>query len=363
LHLSDAMTTSDRSRREFLLTGAAVTFSGCARTHRDSASLIESTSEPMGSGTSAGSSRAIPTRALGKTGAQVSIVGIGGSHLGDVRDPDEAVRIVHEAIDAGITFFDNAWEYHDGKSEDILGRALKGKRDQVFLMTKVCTHGRRADVAMAQLEDSLKRLGTDHLDLWQVHECIYDNDPDLHFVAGGVIEALDRAKMEGKTRFVGFTGHKHPDIHLRMLAHEFAFDTAQMPINCFDATFRSFEQRVLPELVKRGLTAIGMKSLTGAGDPVRRGVVTAEEALRYAMSVPGIATTVSGVDGLDILRQNVAIARGFEPMRADEMQALRDRVHDSAADGRHELYKMTTHYDAKVGRSQHGYPSAQDLPL
>ncbi|MGA7119374.1 MAG: aldo/keto reductase [Polyangiaceae bacterium] len=293
----------------------------------------------------------------------MSILGIGGSHLGDVRDPDDAVKIVDQAIDAGVTFFDNAWEYHDGKSEEILGRALQGKRDRVFLMTKVCTHGRKSDVAMQQLEESLRRLQTDHLDLWQVHECIYDNDPDLHFAPGGVIEALERAKKDGKTRFVGFTGHKHPDIHLKMLAHGFPFDTVQMPINCFDATFRSFEQRVLPELVRRGIAPIGMKSLGGAGDPVRKGVVTAQEALRYAMSVPGIATTVSGVDGLDILRQNLAVASGFEPMRPEEMQALRDRVRAAAADGHLELYKTTTHYDAKVGRGQHGYPAQQELPL
>jgi aryl-alcohol dehydrogenase-like predicted oxidoreductase len=293
----------------------------------------------------------------------VSVLGIGGSHLGDVRDPDEALAIVAQAIDAGVTFFDNAWEYHDGKSEEILGRALQGKRDQVFLMTKVCTHGRKADVAMQQLEDSLRRLQTDHLDLWQVHECIYDNDPDLHFAPGGVIDALERAKKDGKTRFVGFTGHKHPDIHLRMLAHGFPFDTVQMPINCFDGTFRSFEQRVLPELLTRGIAPIGMKSLGGAGDPVRKGVVSAQEALRYAMSVPGIATTVSGVDALDILRQNLAIARGFEPMRPEEMQALRDRVRGAAADGHNELYKTTTHYDAKVGREQHGYPTQLELPL
>jgi aryl-alcohol dehydrogenase-like predicted oxidoreductase len=290
-------------------------------------------------------------------------MGLGGSHLGDIRDPDEATRVVHEAIDAGVDFFDNAWEYHDGKSEEILGRALAGKRDQVFLMTKVCTHGRKADVALLQLEDSLRRLGTDHLDLWQVHECIYDDDPDLHFSSGGVIEALAQAKQQGKTRFVGFTGHKDPAIHARMLAHDFPFDTIQMPINCFDASFRSFEGRVLAEAVKRGIAAIGMKSLTGAGDPIRRGVVTVEEALRYAMSVRGVATTVSGVDSLDVLRQNLAIARGFEPMRPDEMQALRDRVRGVAADGRFELYKSTKHFDAKVGREQHGYPPPEALPL
>lgn len=346
-----------RTRRQFMAltaSGAALVLPACAH---------------AGSATGAAASmtagqKDIPRRALGKTGAQISILGIGGSHLGDVRDPSEADRIVHEAIDSGVDFFDNAWEYHDGRSEEVLGRALQGgKRRQVFLMTKVCTHGQKADVAMRMLEDSLRRLRTDHLDLWQIHECIYDNDPDLHFATDGVTVALDKAKQQGKTRFVGFTGHKHPAIHLKMLEHGYPFDTAQMPLNCFDATFRSFEANVVPRLVQRGIGPIGMKSLTGAGDPVRKGVVTVDEALRYAMSIPGVATTVTGVDSLDVLRQNVAIARGFRPMSDDERVALRERVRAVAADGRHEWYKMTTHYDAKVGRGQHGYPTEQELPL
>jgi aryl-alcohol dehydrogenase-like predicted oxidoreductase len=333
--------------------------SSCSRRHEDAVAADPAPGERESSATSS----PIPRRPLGKTGVDVSILGIGGSHLGDVRDADEAVKIVHEAIDAGVNFFDNAWEYHDGRSEEVLGRALDGKRDRVFLMTKVCTHGRKADVAMTQLEDSLRRLGTDHLDLWQVHECVYDNDPDLHFAAGGVVEALAKAKQQGKVRFVGFTGHKDPNIHLAMLRHDFPFDTVQMPLNCFDATFRSFEKLVVPEAVKRGIAPIGMKSVTGAGDPVRKGVVTIEEALRYAMSVPGVATTVSGIDALDILHQNLAIARGFTPMPPEAMQALRDRVAEVAADGRLELYKTTTHYDAKVGRDQHGYPTQKELPI
>jgi aryl-alcohol dehydrogenase-like predicted oxidoreductase len=350
-----------RSRRQFISwAGTGLALSACSRRHDDATGLRL---DPADMPSPGARSSPVPRRPLGRTGVDVSILGIGGSHLGDVRDPDEAMRIVHEAIDAGINFFDNAWEYHDGKSEEVLGRALAGKRDQVFLMTKVCSHGRNADVALAQLEDSLRRLGTDHLDLWQVHECIYDNDPERHFAAGGVIEALGRAKEQGKVRFVGFTGHKNPSIHLAMLEHGFPFDTVQMPLNCFDGTFRSFEQQVVPEAVKRGIAPIGMKSLTGAGDPIREGVVTVEEALRYAMSIPGVATTVSGIDALDILHQNLAIARGFEPMPPEAMQALRDRVRDVAADGRMELYKTTTHYDAKVGREQHGYPTQQELPL
>src|SRR5262249_51384854 len=159
----------------------------------------------------------------------------------------------------GITFFDNCWEYFNGRTENWMGRALKGRRDKVFLMSKVCTHGRGAGLAMRMLEESLRRLQTDHLDLWQIHEVVYFNDPDCHFAKGGVIEALDEAKKQGKVRYVGFTGHKHPDIHLKMLAHDYPFDAVQMPLNPFDATYRSFEKHVLPEVVKRGMAGLGMK--------------------------------------------------------------------------------------------------------
>ncbi len=304
----------------------------------------------------------IPRRAFGKTGEQVSIMGLGGYHLGIVKSPDLAVRLVQEAVDVGVTFFDNAWEYNNHRSEEWMGLGLRGRRDKVFLMSKVCTHGRDKNVAMQQLEESLKRLGTDHLDLWQIHEVIYENDPDLHFAKGGVVEALDEAKKQGKVRFVGFTGHKSPAIHLKMLAHDYPFDSVQMPLNCFDATYRSFEQQVLPELRRRGIAALGMKSLGGDGQPIQYGVVRAEEALRYAMSLP-VATTICGIDSLDVLRQNVGIARGFKPMSPQEMQALRERCRPSSGDGHHELFKTTKKYDGKVGREQHGYPPSEELPL
>jgi len=287
---------------------------------------------------------------------------VGGYHIGTVPSFEEASRIVNGALDAGVNFFDNAWEYNDGKSEEWLGRALQGRRDQAFLMTKVCTHGRDKQVAMRQLEESLKRLRTDHLDLWQIHECVYYNDPELHFATGGVVEALEEAKKSGKTRYVGFTGHKNPSIHLKMLSYGYAFDTVQMPLNCFDGTFRSFEQQVLPEVLRRGMGALGMKSLGGDGQPVLHGAVTAEEALRYAMSLPA-TTTISGIDSLDVLRQNLAIARGFQPMSAGEMEALRQRCAVAGADGHLELYKTTKKYDAAVGREQHGYPPADKLPI
>jgi aryl-alcohol dehydrogenase-like predicted oxidoreductase len=304
----------------------------------------------------------IPRKPLGKTGEHISILGLGGYHIGTLGSAEEATRLVQEAMDAGVNFFDNAWEYNEGRSEEFLGKALQGRRDQAFLMTKVCTHGRDRKVAMNQLEQSLKRLKTDHLDLWQIHEVIYDNDPDLHFARGGVVEALDAAKKQGKVRYVGFTGHKHPAIHLKMLSHDYPFDTVQMPLNCFDGTYRSFEQQVLPEVQRRGMAALGMKSLGGDGQPLLHGIVTPEEALRYALSLP-VATTISGVDSLTVLRQNVAVARGFQPMSADEMETLRQRCKRYAADGHLELYKTTKHYDGDVGREQHGYQSQEELPL
>jgi aryl-alcohol dehydrogenase-like predicted oxidoreductase len=229
-------------------------------------------------------------------------------------------------------------------------------------MTKVCTHGRDRQVAMRMLDDSLRRLRTDRLDLWQVHECIYDNDPDLHFARDGVIAALDEAKQAGKVRYVGFTGHKHPRIHLRMLEHDYAFDSVQMPLNCFDATYRSFERDVLPVANRRRMAALGMKSLGGGGEPIVQGAVTVDEALRYAMSLP-VTTTISGIDSIEVLRQNVGIARDFRPMSAQAMQSLRERCAAAAGDGHLEMYKSTVKYDGALGRSQHGFASPEDLPL
>jgi aryl-alcohol dehydrogenase-like predicted oxidoreductase len=302
----------------------------------------------------------IPLRPLGATGVMVSALGLGGYHLAKVGSEREAIRIAHAAIDAGITFMDNAWEYHEGRSETIMGKAIADRRERVFLMTKVCTHGRGKREAMRQLEQSLRRLRTDILDLWQIHECVYDNDPERHFARGGVVEALLDAKRQGKVRFIGFTGHKHPGIHLAMLAHDFPFDTCQLPLNCFDASFRSFEQDVLPVLSSRGIAALGMKSLGGDGRQVKKNVVTAEEALRYAMSLP-VATTISGIDAMRVLRQNLKVAAGFRPMTKRAMAALRRRVRDEATDGRFELYKTTARHEGPVGREQHGYPTDEEL--
>jgi uncharacterized protein len=295
----------------------------------------------------------VPKRLLGKTGVQVSALCFGGAHWGRIEDDAEAIRILQEAIDAGVTFLDNAWEYNGGRSEELMGKALQGRRQQVFLMTKVCSHGRDKRVALQQLDESLRRLKTDYLDLWQIHEVVYLDDPDRHFAPGGAAEALLEAKRQGKVRFIGFTGHKDPKIHLKMLAHDFPFDTCQMPLNVFDGTYRSFEQEVLPVLTQRGIAPIGMKSLSGNAEPIKQGLVTPEEALRYVLSLP-IASLVSGIDSRDVLRQNLDIVRRFVPMTVAEMQDLRTRVARYAMDGRFELFKSTNRYDGRIGREQHG---------
>jgi aryl-alcohol dehydrogenase-like predicted oxidoreductase len=304
----------------------------------------------------------IPRRTFGRHGDQVSLIGVGGYHLGKTKSVSEAVRIVQEAVDAGITFLDNAWEYHDGESERRMGKAIADRRDSVFLMTKVCTHGRDAKVAMRQLGESLKRLRTDHLDLWQVHECVYDNDPARHFAKGGVIEALDRAKSQGKVRYVGFTGHKHPDIHLRMLSFGYPFDACQLPLNGFDVGFRSFQQRVLPVLAQQRIAPIGMKSLGGDGRVIAQRAARVGDALRYAMSLP-VCTTVSGIDSLKVLRQNLKIARGFTPMTAREKRSYERQLREYAADGRYELYKTSAEHEGDVGRAQHGFPLQEEVAL
>jgi aryl-alcohol dehydrogenase-like predicted oxidoreductase len=301
----------------------------------------------------------IPRRPFGRHPELVSALGLGGYHIGKIGSEREAIGVVHAAIDAGITFLDNAWEYHDGKSEIRMGKAIRDRRDRVFLMTKVCTHGRDAKTAMRQLEQSLRRLQTDHLDLWQIHECVYYNEPERHFAKGGVIDALERARKQGKVRYVGFTGHKDPEIHMEMLSYKFPFDSCQLPLNGFDATFRSFETRVLPELKKQGIAPLGMKSF-GAGEAVKHKAVTPAEALRYAMSLP-VTTTISGIDSMRVLRQNLKIARAFTPMSRSEMERYRRRNAPQAADGRYELYKTTAQHDGIEGREQHGFPSPEEL--
>ncbi|MDQ1386855.1 MAG: uncharacterized protein QOF56_309 [Acidobacteriaceae bacterium] len=302
-----------------------------------------------------------PKRPLGKTGLQCSILGMGGFHLATVADQTEINNMVAKATDHGINIFDNAWEYLNGLSEERLGVALRGRRDSVIVMSSVCTHGRKQDVAMRMLEESLVRLQTDHLDVWQIHEVIYHNDPELIYLHDGVLEALTKAKQQGKVRFVGFDGHKHPAIHLEMLNRGYAFDTVQMPLNPLDPNFRSFERNVLPVANERGIAVLGMKSMGGSGELISKGAFLPSQALTYAMSLP-VATTISGMDSMGVLDQNLTILRAFKPLSADAMQLLRDHG-KQFDDGRYELYKSTIKYDRDLGRSQHGYPSSAELPV
>jgi uncharacterized protein len=300
----------------------------------------------------------IPLRPLGRHGVEVSALAVGGHHIGQASSFAEADRIVGEAVDGGVTFFDNCWEYNNGRSEDWMGRALSvaGRRDRVLLMTKVCTHGRDAALAAQMLDESLRRLRTDHLDVWQIHGVVFDNDPDFAYRKGGVLEALDQAKRSGKTRFVGFSGHKNPDVHFEMLARGYPFDTCQFPLNPFDASYRSFEKKVLPECRRRGIAVLGMKPMTGKAGPIAERLATPAELLRYAMSLPEVATTISGMETVEKLRANLQVAQGFQPMTSEEMQAVRDRCRPHAADGRFELYKVSLAFDNPQAREAHGFP-------
>jgi len=302
------------------------------------------------------SSGTILLRKFGRADAKISALGFGGHHLGDAPDAKTAVEIIHQAVDGGITFYDNCWEYRRGKTEVWMGAGLKGRRDKVFLMTKTCPHGRDGSLALLMLEESLRRLQTDHLDLWQVHGMAFDNDAELFIRKNGAAEALEKAKKDGKVRFVGFTGHQNPKFHLAMLNTGFPFDSVQMPLNAFDSNFRSFEKQVLPELTKRGIAVLGMKPLSGHGDAIKHGVITAEESLRYAMSIPGVTTTITGIDSLEVLHQNLQIAQTFTPMTEAEMDALRERCKPDAADGRYELYKLSLKFDNPEARLAHGFP-------
>jgi predicted aldo/keto reductase-like oxidoreductase len=297
----------------------------------------------------------IPLKRFGKTDVQISTMGLGGHHLGAAKDEKTAVELVHRSVDGGVTFYDCCWEYNRGKSEDWLGKGLKGHREKVFLMTKVCTHGRDASLATQMLEQSLRRLQTDHLDLWQIHGVGFENDPELFIRKGGAAEALTKAKQDGKVRFVGFTGHKDPDVHLAMLNTGFPFDAVQMPLNPFDYHFFSFEQKVLPVLNQRGIAALAMKPISGHGEPVQKGIFTAEELLRYSMSLP-VATTITGYSDPHILEQNLKIAQGFTPLSAGEMDALRQRAKQYAGDGHFELYKTSLKFDNPEARLAHAFP-------
>ena len=305
--------------------------------------------------TSSASATGVPTRVLGRTGVRVSIVGIGGWHIGAVPDKKEAVRIMHAAIDEGINFFDNAWDYQDGGAETVMGEALSGgKRDKVFLMTKNCERDYKG--SMKNLDDSLRRLKTDRLDLWQFHEMVYDNDPDWVFEKGGLKAALE-AQKAGKVRFIGFTGHKDPRIHLKMLSKPHNWDTAQMPINLLDYSYRSFQNEVVPVCLKKNVGVIGMKGLAGGypqGRLLSHVKLTAEECYRYCLSLP-ITVQVMGINSMEHLKADIALARNFQPLTTQAKQQLLAKVKDVAGDGRHELFKSTKNFDGPHHRRQHDF--------
>ncbi|MBL8179570.1 MAG: aldo/keto reductase [Bryobacterales bacterium] len=305
--------------------------------------------------TSPASATGMPTRVLGRTGVRVSIVGIGGWHIGAVSDKQEAIRIMHAAIDEGINFFDNAWDYQDGGAETVMGQALSGgKRDKVFLMTKNCERDYKG--SMKNLDDSLRRLKTDRLDLWQFHEMVYDNDPDWVFENGGLKAALE-AQKAGKVRFIGFTGHKDPRIHLKMLSKPHNWDSAQMPINVLDYSYRSFQNEVVPVCLKKNVGIIGMKGLAGGypqGRLLSHVKLTAEECYRYCLSLP-ITVQVMGINTMEQLKADIALARGFQPLTSQARQQLLAKVKDVAGDGRHELFKSTKNYDGPHHRRQHDF--------
>jgi len=292
-------------------------------------------------------------RTLGRTGEKVSAIGMGGFHIGHVKDEQSSVKLVRAAIDRGITFMDNSWDYNDGRSEEWMGKALRdGYRQKVFLMTKF--DGRTKQSAAQQIEESLKRLQTDHLDLIQVHEVIRMEDPDRVFAPGGAVEAVLEMKKAGKVRFIGFTGHKDPRIHLHMLEvaqkHNFHYDTVQMPLNVMDAHFRSFAHQVVPVALKQGIGVLGMKSM---GDPfiLESKTVTPIECLHYALNLP-TSVVITGIDKPEILDQAFEAARTFKPMSEQQVAALIAKTTQAAETGKYELFKTSDHFDSTAHNPQ-----------
>jgi aryl-alcohol dehydrogenase-like predicted oxidoreductase len=286
-------------------------------------------------------------RTLGRTGEKVSVIGLGGYHIGVPKDENEGIKLIRAAVDQGITFLDNCWAYHDGGSEVRMGKALRdGYRQKVFLMTK--TEGRTKAAVARQLDESLRRLQTDHVDLLQFHEVIRLEDPDRIFAQGGGMEAMLAAKKAGKVRYIGFTGHKDPLVHLRMLEiadqHGFRFDAVQMPLNVLDAHFRSFGQQVVPVLVKQGTGVLGMKPLASGIIP-QSNTATAVECLHYAMNLPA-SVVITGIESMAVLKQALEAARTFRPLTVAQVSALLAKTAKAAATGRYEPFKTTQGFDA-----------------
>jgi len=307
----------------------------------------------LGSNLSYGAADPFPHRVLGHTGEKVSLIGLGGYHIGHQSDEQESIRIIRTALDNGVTFLDNCWDYNGGVSEIRMGKALRdGYRQKAFLMTKI--DGQTKKAAEQQLEESLRRLQTDHIDLLQFHEVIRETDPARIFGEGGSMEVALAARKEGKIRYIGFTGHKNPDIHLKMLetafAHQFLFDAVQMPLNVMDAHYESFEQKVLPVLVKHDIGVLGMKPM---GDSIilRSKTASATECLHYAMNLP-TSVVITGCDSLPILQQAIDAARSFKPMGKEEISQLLARTASAAGKAEYELYKTSHSFDGTYQNPQ-----------
>ena len=295
----------------------------------------------------------VPRRALGRTGEKVSMVGLGGYHIGSQKDEQESIRIIRTALDHGINFLDNCWDYNGGNSEVRMGKALRdGYRQRAFVMTKI--DGRTKKAAAQQLEESLRRLQTDHIDLLQFHEIIRMEDPERVFAAGGGMEAVVEAQKAGKVRYIGFTGHKSPDIHLKMLetadAHRFHFDAVQMPLNVMDAHYNSFEKKVLPVLVQKEIGVLSMKPM-GAGIILSSKTVEPIECLHYAMSLP-TSVVITGCDSVALVEQALKAARTFQPLSETQVAALLAKTKEAARNGEFEGYKTTSNFDGTAHNPQ-----------
>jgi uncharacterized protein len=295
----------------------------------------------------------IPYRTLGRTREKVSLIGLGGYHLGKQADPQESIRIIRAGLDEGVNFLDNCWDYNGGESEIRMGNALRdGYRQKAFLMSKIDARANAA--AASQINESLRRLQTDRFDLLQFHEVIRDTDPDRIFAAGGALESVLEAQKAGKIRYIGFTGHKSPDIHLQMLAtaskHGFTFDAVQMPLNVMDAHFNSFEKKVLPVLLKNDIGVLGMKPM-GDHFILESKTASAVECLHYAMSLP-TSVVITGCDSLPILQQALQAARSFQPLDSSQVAALLSKTAKAAEAGQFELYKTTHHFDGTFANPQ-----------
>ncbi len=348
-------------RRQFLTRAAAATFLSANAIMRGQSQVAETGQSPQTDSSSGGAARRIPRvtspgtmrgemlyRPLGTTGVEVSTIGMGGSHLGQATvDEDMAIRLIHEGLDRGINFLDNAWDYNEGRSEERVGKALAqgGYRQKAFVMTKI--DGRTKEAAANQIDDCLKRLKVDHIDLLQHHEVIRYDDPDRIFNEGGSMEAVLAAKQAGKIRFIGFTGHKDPHVHLYMMEvaqkHGFHFDTVQMPINIMDAHFRSFSQLVVPEAAKQQIGVLGMKCF-GSGVILKSGVVEAIDCLHYSLNLP-ISVLITGINTSELLKQAFAAVKSFQPMDETSVATLISKTQDAALNGKYELFKTTAHFD------------------